>query len=276
MEFWEENKVMITGCAVALLVLLLAHVVFLGPLSRSVHALADENGKLNKNLEDYYPGGGASVDVLTPMFESSNEKLRERYAGLVDGMSWNSEKPFIVPKDEPQPGFFFRRLLTKKRDELLFYTSTRGMDSIDNSLGFGESVPEDKAVPEMLRNLAVSYEMVTAAADAGVKVIDRIEHTAAADIGIPGYTPFIKEYAVQMSMKCDLDALMKFLHNLDEGRRFFGLIELNVESTGLGREKLLSVDIVCAAFSFFQPDRPMEREKPMGPRTKRPVPTYGL
>ena len=147
---------------------------------------------------------------------------------------------------------------------------------IDNSLGFGESVPEDKAVPGMLRDLAASCEIVTAAADAGVRVIDGIEHKGVSLRGIPGYTPFIKEYTVQVSMKCDLAALIKFLHNLDVRRNFFGLVEIDVESPGLGREKLLSVDIVCATFSFFRPAQPVERKKPAGPGTKRPVPTYGL
>lgn len=276
MEFWEDNKVAITGCGAALLVLLLLYVFFLAPVGRSVTALADENKKCDKEVAKYYPEGGMSVNLLLSDFESSNVELRKRFEVLKEKMTVRAEEAFTVPADEPQPGFFFRRLLTKKRHELMFYASTHAMDSIDETLGFGENVPDDEAVPAMMGDLASACEMVKIAADSGVKVIKNIKHTGASRKGAPGLNPFIEERALRISLTSDLAGLMKFLHGLNERRSFFGLRDLTIESSGLGKQKLLEVKAVCATFRFFEPVRSVPKERPGGPGSRGPAPTYGL
>lgn len=275
MEFWEENKVAITGCAAALLLLLLLYLFVLRPVGRAVKTVAAENKEWDKKLADYYPEGGESVDLLVSEFGSSNARLRKRFEVLKDRMTLEREEGFAVPADEPQPGFFFRRLLTKKRYELMFYASTHGMDSIDKTLGFGENVPEDEAVRDMLDDLASACDIVKTAADAGVKVIEKIEHLGVSEQGAPGLNPFIEEHRMQMSMLCDITGLIKFLHSLGERRHFFGLRDLTVESPGLGKEKLLKIEVLCATFRFFEPAQPVV-EQPGGPGPKAPAPTYGL
>ena len=74
----------------------------------------------------------------------------------------------------------------------MFYASTHGMDSMDESLGFGENVPEDEAVVGMLSDLASACEIVKTAADAGVKAVDDIRHIGVTEKGGPGLNPFIE------------------------------------------------------------------------------------
>ena len=276
MEFWEDNKLAITGCGVALLVSLLLYVFFFAPIGRSVTALAHENEEWGKKVAEYYPEGGMSVDLLLSGFQLSNVELRKRFEILEEKMTAQADEAFVVPVDEPQPGFFFRRLLTKKRYELMFYASKRSLNSIDETLGFGENVPEDEAVPGMLSDLTSACEIVKIAADSGVRTVKKIEHTGVSEKGAPGLNPFIEEHGLRMSMACDLGGLMKFLHGLGESRRFFGVRGLKVESPGRGKEKLLEVDIVGATFGFFEPAESVPQEKPGGPGSRGPAPTYGL
>ncbi len=276
MEFWEDNKLAITGCGVTLLVLLLLYVFLFAPIGRSVTALAGQNVEWDEKVAKYYPEGGMSVDLLVSDFELSNVQLREHYNALKEKMTAQADEAFAVPADEPQPGFFFRRLLTKKRYELMFYASKRSLDSIDETLGFGENVPDDDAVPGMLNDLTSASDIVKIAADSGVRMIRKIEHTGVSKKGAPGLNSFIEEHTLRISMKCDLNGLMKFVDALGESRRFFGLRDLKIESPGLGKEKLLEVELVCATFGFFEPAKSVPRKGPGGPGSKGPAPTYGL
>jgi hypothetical protein len=277
MEFWEENKTAIVGCGTAALVLLFAHIFFLGPMWRRVNTVTEENEKKAKEIASYYPEGGVTVQNLKSTFQLSNAKLKKEYEGLVRKMTLKLEGAFIVPEKEPDPGFYLRRLLTEKRYEMLFYTSTRGMDSIDKSLGFGENVPPDEAVPEMLIELASACEVVRAAADAGVKTVSKISHKGVGKRGAPGYAPFVQERGIGLSMRCSLDALVRFLHSLDKRKYFFGLKNMEIESP-LGEEKgLLAVRMECATFRFVEPEEPIKKRKKkvVGPGPRR-APTYGL
>ena len=56
MEFWEDNKLAITGSGVGLLVLLLLYVFMLGPVGRSVKAVAVKNAEWDKKLEENLRG----------------------------------------------------------------------------------------------------------------------------------------------------------------------------------------------------------------------------
>ena len=216
------------------------------------------------------------MNLLISDFESSNAELRKRFEVLKKKMTVRAEEAFTVPTDEPQPGFFFRRLLTKKRHELMFYASTHAMDSIDETLGFGENVPDDEAVPAMMGNLASACEIVRIAADSGVKTIGKMEHAGTSKKGAPGLNPFIEEHTLRISMTTDLTGLLKFLHGLGGRRRVFGLRDLTVTSPGIGKQKLLEVEAVCATFSFFEPVLSVPKEKPGGPGSRGPAPTYGL
>jgi hypothetical protein len=276
MEFWEENKTAIVGCGAAALILLFAYIFFFGPMWRRVRILAGENEKKAKEVASYYPEGGVTVENLRSTFQLSNAKLKKEYKGLAGKMTLKLEAPFVVPEKEPQPGFYLRRLLTEKRYEMLFYTSTRGMDSIDKSLGFGENVPPDEAVPGMLVELASACEVVRAAADAGVKTVSNISHRGVRERGAPGYAPFVQERGIGLSMRCSLDALVKFLHSLDKRKYFFGLRSMEIESPLGEEEGLLAVRMQCATFGFVEPKEPIKRKpKVVGPG-RRKAPTYGL
>ncbi len=277
MEFWEDNKKVIVGCGAALLVLLAAYLFFLGPMWRKVGSLGEENGKLSSELASYYPEGGVTVENLKGVFELSNAKLKQEYGGLVGKMAQTLKPPFVVPEDEPQPGFYFRRKLSEKQYELLFYSSTRGMDSIDRSLGFGENVPPDESVPELLNQLASACEIVRTAADAGVKTVSSIAHQGVQKRALPGYAPFLEERGMALSMRCTLESLMKFIHSLDKREYFFGVKKLSMESP-LGEEDgLLAVRMECVTFRFMEPQEPIKKEpeKPAGPGNIK-APTYGL
>lgn len=279
MEFWEENKKMLLGCACALGLLLILHLFLIGPTSRKVGKMTGENEEWGKKLSQYYPEGGTSVASLQRMFAASNGSLAGRLNALKEKMTLGKDEVFIVPEDEPQPGFYFRRLLTKKRNDLLFYAGNRGVESVDITLGFQENVPEDSEVPGMMKKLAAACELVMAAADSGVRAVENINHLKLSTSGPSGYAPFIEEHAVTMSIHCDIVALMKFVHNLGERKDFFSLRELKVESPGRGDEKLLEVEISCVAFSFFEP---VEEPKtggsggPGGPAAPVAAPTYGM
>jgi len=277
MEFWEDNKRVILGCGAALLVLLALYLFFLGPMWRKVKSLGEENEKLGKQVGKYYPEGGVTVGNLKGVFELSNAKLRERYEDLVGKMEQTLKPPFVVPEGEPQPGLYFRMKLSEKQYEMLFYVSTRGMDSIDRSLGFGENVPPDEAVPELLNQLASACEIVRAAADAGVKTVSSITHKGVTKRGAPGYGEFLEEHGMALTMRCTLKSLITFVHSMDKRKYFFGLKELALESP-LGEENdLLAVRLECATFRFREPAEPIKKkpEKPAGPRRIR-AGTYGL
>ncbi|MFH1707876.1 MAG: hypothetical protein ABIF71_08155 [Planctomycetota bacterium] len=171
---------------------------------------------------------------------------------LKDRLAIKPSAEFLVGPEEKFPGAYFKKILDRKRNDLLQEAARRNIE-IPDDLGFGEALPPDAQAADLLRILYIKERLMRIALEAGVQAVTAIGHAEMVRTGPSREMRFINEYPVTMKFRGTLAATLGILYRMRGGDQFFVLRNLEIASANRdrnGREESLGVTVDVAGMSF--------------------------
>ncbi len=140
------------------------------------------------------------------------------------------QKAKLLPEAAARPSIHWLDVLRKTRLALTREARKAGM-GIPKGLTFGDDIPSDEEVPELLRRLEVIKELV------GLGIKSRMSSLSDLSLGSEEVVQssgkkFLRKLNVNLSMTGSLDNLVNFIHSLQEADSFFVIEDMEIESEG--------------------------------------------
>ncbi len=227
----------------------------------------EERRKIDYELEPYY-GGGLGRSGLVDMQDYYREllALKESKRKNVEDLKLKLEiKPtpeFVADREEKNPGAYFKKILDRKRTELLMESSRRNIE-IPESLGFGEEIPPDDTAADLLRFLYIKDQLIRIGLESGIVSVTSIKHSEKVKTGPDKDAMFINEFPVRMTVQGNLKSIMRILYRMRSRNRFLILRNLEIVSENENPddgEQVLGVGFSVAGMTFSQIDNVAETE----------------
>jgi hypothetical protein len=249
MRFWEENKKLVIGVGIALLVLLVLFpsLFGFGPVvwgwQRANYTMTvNQSETLERDLAGLYVAGGKPTSDVIAAVEAHNRRLSEETDALKRAMMMVTPKPFRIPPFKTMKGVEAQIILSQARTNRLRYASVRGVDIGEgaNYIGFRDAIEKGQPLPEneeiisqWLLQLAAVDELVKAAVDARVMQIEAIDLLEpfkrgaivakplpeGADPKTPPdyefYPHLVRYFPIHLKLYCSLESLMTLAHSLE-------------------------------------------------------------
>jgi hypothetical protein len=180
---------------------------------------------------------------------------------------------YRMSETDGQPGLFFSQRVTNVAAAVRERADKKGVklgngragDEVRDFLGFkreaeGQLDLNREIFETLLLQLGVKRQLAEIAIDAGVDVIESIEHLNRDMTGPKEYPElsFIYEFPVRMVTSTDLKSLLTMLHHLRDAGRYFLVREITVETRETDprlSEGELRVTVVVAGMTFVSPDK---------------------
>jgi hypothetical protein len=173
---------------------------------------------------------------------------------LKDRLAIKPSAEFLVGPEEKFPGAYFKKILDRKRNDLLQAAARRNID-IPDDLGFGEALPPDAQAADLLRILYIKERLMRIALEAGVRAVTAIAHAEMVRTGPTRDLRFINEYPVTMKFRGTLAGALSILYRMRGEDQFFVLRNLEIASGNkdhTGREEIVDVAIDVAGITFSE------------------------
>jgi hypothetical protein len=225
MRLWEENRRVLTGLGVALLVLLAVKFTVVNAMNRAGAGAEKSYSEKETKLKERRKGQYDIADATARMRKSNVALSRE-----LDELTRRVEIPFhpwteIAEEYREEPGVYFVKMHAQLRDELFIECQKAEVKLSDEWFGVEHILRKrellsTREAEENLNGLSIAYRLVVLLAKAGVKEVVKMAPAPPVRTGPPG-SEFIIEYPVTISVRTELDSLMRFLHEVRKPGEFF-------------------------------------------------------
>lgn len=231
-----------------LLILGALYLLIINPFLKEGRSLLDE--ELEKRLKDVKrfireSGTMPSKEYFLKL-ESENKELEEsflRFKNFIDAKVSN-----VSLEDSAEVGLYFTERLHELAKRIGGLSNEKGI-KVPENLGFSESLPKETLVPILLRQL----EMVELACDtllkegtdeiSSLKPLKPIDH-----IDPKTGKLFLKEVPVQIGLRCNTPAFVKFLIKLRESSPVIAVTEMHVKSDE--EAGVIEANLIFSSFMF--------------------------
>jgi len=273
-SFWEANRGLVIGAAVALVVALGVDWLVAGPSRTNAVKLEAEAAELQSQIEALAPAAGQPAPQALETIGKERADL-SKVLDKVKGLLLALPKDYQIPKNADNPRFnIFERKLAESRDR----TNASGLfPRYDQShpencpLGFIPQVQKED-VPLLLERLYAAdrlTEAVIESASHGPFRALGITHGPAGLLSSPGVTRMhLRLVPLTIRAAADEKTLMAFLERISREGSFLALQELHVEVTDT-RAKTFNFTAEVRALVPRDGPGPRKTGGPGGPR--RPV-----
>lgn len=197
--------------------------------------------KVNEKSDFLSRPEGPPTEKLIKETREENEML---LAGYWEGIEeLNMVKPGLLPEDTARPSIYWLDTLRRTRRELSAAARRAGID-IPKGLSFGDEIPSDDQVPELLRRLKIIEEVLTLAVRSKLKSVTGVSLGTEEVIPSSGGA-FLKRLPLYFSVTGDLESLVLFMHSLQETDSFYIVEDISVENEEQVLKANLSVSTLC-------------------------------
>lgn len=270
--FWKDNKYLIltvTGFGVCfILFYFFLFRVFLEKTESNRETLQDLGYEL---YHDYYREASVADHIMNmdhyyDLVKSLKKTKKENVLHLGKKLSLKPVGDFIIAEFEKNQGAYFKKILDRKRTDLLMLSSRRNID-IPADLGFGDEIPPDNEADDLMKFLLIKDRLVQIAVDSGVAAVTSIEHLTVIRTGPDRETRFITEFPVKIKLQSTLNNTLKVLYKLRSENQFLVLRNLEVTSDNddfSDKQNIFGVTIHVAGMTFSdiaEEDTPVHKEK---------------
>ncbi|MFH1022503.1 MAG: hypothetical protein V1809_03880 [Planctomycetota bacterium] len=247
-----------------------------GPLGAAARRMDRQVSGLQTELRRYTPPSGAPINRQENIIRQNTVLLQESFEKFKTELAMILPPEYRIGEKVSQPGLFFSQRVSEVAKAVRQKAGKKGVrlgsaepgktgDDVQDYLGFKQeaegALDLDREVFEtLLLQLGVKRQLAEIAVEAGVEVVESLEHRSR-DLTGPREYPtvrFIHEFPVRMVVVADFRSLLTLLHNLRDRGRYFLVRELTVE-TREGDPRLgegeIRVTIVVAGMTFVPLDK---------------------
>ena len=169
---------------------------------------------------------GAPTGSLLRAVVQEDKLLNDTLAQAVRELSL--QKAELLPEATARPSIYWLDVLRKTRLALTREARKAGM-GIPKGLTFGDDIPSDEEVPELLRRLEVIEELVGLGIKSRMSSLSDLSLRSEEVVQSSGRN-FLRKLNVSLSMTGSLDSLVSFIHSLQEANSFFVIEDMEIES----------------------------------------------
>ena len=198
---------------------------------------------------------GAPTDSLLKAVLQEDKLLNDTLAQAVSELGMKKTK--LLPEAVPRPSIYWLDVLRKTRLVLTRDARKAGM-GIPRGLTFGNDIPSDEQVPQLLRKLTLIEELVGLGIKSGMSSFSDLE-IGSEEAVQSSEKDFLRKLNVNLSMTGSLDSLLNFIYFLQEADSFFIIEDMEIESPG----EILKAKFVLSMLYFLSDENePGETESP--------------
>lgn len=281
--FWKSNKYIIITLAGFLFAFLFFYLFVFRIFVSKREENAAVNAKVTYDVNQFYQDPDTKraivpMDSYYKELQNRTDQKRDNVELLKQKLTIKPPAEFQIQPDEKFPGAYFKKILDRKRNELLQEASRRNIE-IPEDLGFGEEIPPDEKAIDLLRHLFIKDRLIRISLDAGIRNISAIEHFEVVTTGPEREIRFINEYPVKIKFQGTLASTLRILYRMRGEHQFFVLrnLEINSDNSNVSdqsRQVGVVINVAGMTFSDIEESKirpkpkvkkePGERPKPLG------------
>jgi Tfp pilus assembly protein PilO len=271
MKLQKDSKYIVITLLTFVGVFLMFYFFFFKVYERKNTEEVENRRKTDVELETYY-GDPFGRKNLVDMEKYWSDLLRHKknkkvsVENLKKKLEIKPTSEFIISREEKNPGSYFKKILDRKRTELLKESSRRNIE-IPEDLGFGEELPPDAEAPDLLTFLFVKDQLIRIGLESGIRSITAVDHFELVKTGPEKNNMFINEYPVRIEFQGELKSVMNILYRLRSKNRFLILRNLEITSDNEGpkdSETVFGIGVSIAGMTFSE-----VREEDLRPKEKK-------
>jgi hypothetical protein len=163
-------------------------------------------------------GGREGMRVHVERQTEANQALRGTIEQLKNDTAFVLAEEFVIPKEERQPGYFFKRRFVEVRERLRNKAAARRI-VYDENIGFGAdpAVPADTEAPYLMTMLQLTEKLVGIAIDSPTPLDSlSVTHGPAIDTGPESRPVLLREYPLQLQVRGGLKDVLWILHRISQ------------------------------------------------------------
>jgi hypothetical protein len=148
----------------------------------------------------------------------ANQALRTTIEQLKGETDFVLADEFVIPKDERQPGYFFKRKFVEVRERLRNKAEAKRI-VYDQNIGFGAdpAVPPDDQAPYLMTMLQLTEKIVGIAFDTPIPLESlKVSHGPAVDTGPESRPALLREFPLKLEVRGGLKDILWILHRISE------------------------------------------------------------
>ncbi len=203
---------------------------------------------------------GAPTDSLLRAVVEEDKLLNDTLAHTVREL--NLQKAELLPEMTARPSIYWLDVLRKTRLALTRETRKAGME-IPQGLTFGDDIPSDEKVPELLRKLELVEELIRLGIKSGVNSFSDLNLGNEVVVQSSG-KDFLRKLNVNLSMTGSLNSLVNFIYLLQKANSFFVIQDMEIESKG----GVLKTKVVLSMLYFLSDENEPGETEPLTLREK--------
>ena len=181
---------------------------------------------------------GPPTQKLIKETEEKNQLLQNVYTEGMEKL--DLEKPSLLPENIARPSIHWLDVLRRTRNKLSTEAKKSNVE-IPANLSFGDDIPSDEEVPELLYRLVIVEEILTIAIENRLKSITNIQLGIEGTINSSG-KPFLRKLPLNFSVTGNIESLVSFVYSLQEAKSFFVIEDISITS----KEKMLEANLVVS------------------------------
>lgn len=164
------------------------------------------------------PSGKEELRTRVERQREANQNLHLTIEKLKKDASFDIEEPFQIPKDNKQPGYFFKKRFVEVRQGLRQKAEARKI-VYDENIGFGADpeVPKDEFAPYLMTMLQLTEKVVGIALDTPSPLESlTITHGKEIETGPESRPALLREFPLKLSVRGSLKDILWILHRLSQ------------------------------------------------------------
>lgn len=166
----------------------------------------------------HHDGGSESMLAHVERQIEANQAMRSTIEDLKRDSSFVLAKEFMIPADDRQPGYLFKRRFIEVRERLRNKAEAKKID-YDQNIGFGADpvVPDDREAPYLMSMLQLTEKVVAIAFDTPIPLEKlTVMHFPAVDTGPESRPVLVREYPLRLEVRGGLKDILSVLHRISQ------------------------------------------------------------
>ncbi len=164
------------------------------------------------------PSGKEELRTRVERQREANQNLHLTIEKLKKDASFDIEEPFQIPKDNKQPGYFFKQRFVEVRQGLRLKAEARKI-VYDENIGFGAdpAVPKDEFALYLMTMLQLTEKVVGIALDTPSPLESlTISHGKEIETGPESRPALLREFPLKLNVRGSLKDILWILHRLSQ------------------------------------------------------------
>ena len=177
--------------------------------------LAEQADQAQKKHHD---GGSESMLAHVELQVEANQAMRSTIENLKRDSSFVLAKEFMIPADDRQPGYLFKRRFIEVREGLRNKAEAKKID-YDQNIGFGAdpAVPDDREAPYLMSMLQLTEKVVAIAFDTPIPLEKlTVTHFPEVYTGPESRPVLVREYPLKLEVRGGLKDILWVLHRISQ------------------------------------------------------------